>query len=126
MKLLGYDYTISYKSGKDNTVADTLFRKDEHIQLFSISRVQSQLLNVVKDTWDQDDNLHKLVQSIQAGKKLKSYYKYQAGILRRKGRMMVGNMAELRKDLISFYHDSPGGGHSGITTILQRLKQDFY
>ncbi|XP_070032984.1 uncharacterized protein [Nicotiana tomentosiformis] len=40
--------------------------------------------------------------------------------------MMVGNVSELRKDLISFYHDSPNGGHSDITSTLQRLKQEFY
>lgn len=37
MKLLGYDYTISYKKGKDNVVADALSRKQEPIHLFDIS-----------------------------------------------------------------------------------------
>lgn len=57
VKLLGYDYTISYKKGKYNIVIDALSRKQEPIQLFSISSVQSQLLEVVKDSWNQDVKL---------------------------------------------------------------------
>ncbi|XP_070057618.1 uncharacterized protein [Nicotiana tomentosiformis] len=49
VKLLGYDYTISYERGKDNIAADALSTKDEHVQLFSISRMQSQLLNAVRE-----------------------------------------------------------------------------
>lgn len=103
MKFLGYDYTIYYKKGKDNVVIVALSRKQEPIQLFSISGVQFQRLDAVKNSWNQDTKLQQLVQSIQAGKNPKSYYKYQAGILSMKGRMMVRNVSELKIKLISFY-----------------------
>jgi hypothetical protein len=37
-KLFGYDYEIIYKKGKDNVVADALFRKyEDEGSLFSLS-----------------------------------------------------------------------------------------
>lgn len=63
-KLLGYDYTISYKKGKGNIVADALSRKEEAIQLFSIFGISSDLLESVKLRWNQDPHLQNLIQNI--------------------------------------------------------------
>lgn len=40
--------------------------------------------------------------------------------------MMVGADQSLRKHLLTFYHDSSMGGHSGIIATYKRIKQDFY
>jgi len=80
----------------------------------------------VKSSWLQDPVLQKLITSIQTTGAPKPYYRYHAGILSRKGKMMVGSVAAIRKDLIALYHDSSSGGHSGMTATLQRLRQDFY
>lgn len=39
---------------------------------------------------------------------------------------MVGPDNSLRKKLIAYFHESSIGGHSGISAILHRLKQEFY
>lgn len=86
------------KKGKDNVVADALSRREEPIQLCSISGVQAQLLEDVKNSWLQDPVLQKLITSIQTTVVTKPYYSYHAMILSRKSKMMVGSVATVRKD----------------------------
>ncbi|XP_075103126.1 uncharacterized protein LOC142177943 [Nicotiana tabacum] len=92
----------------------------------NISGVNSDLLDTVKASWRQDPALQHIIQSIQDGHASKPYYRFHNGVLSRKNRLMVGADATIRNQLISFYHDSSIGGHSGITTTLKMLKQDFY
>ncbi|XP_075088549.1 uncharacterized protein LOC142170516 [Nicotiana tabacum] len=126
VKLLGYDYSIDYKKGKENVVADALSRREEGIQLYSISNVSSDILESVKASRTQDLTLQQLIKSIQEGKTTKPYYRFHNGILSRKNKLVIGTDQALRTKLLSYYHDSPIGGHSGITATLKRLKQDFY
>lgn len=126
VKLLGYDYSIQYKKGCENLAADALSRKRELVQLCSISGVQSTLIEEVKQSWSQDPHLQKLLQAIQASDPPKPYYQFKAGVLSRKGRIMVGSDIPLRHKLISYFHGSSVGGHLGISATLHRLKQEFY
>ncbi|KAI3756033.1 hypothetical protein L1987_55845 [Smallanthus sonchifolius] len=48
------------------------------------------------------------------------------GLLKRKGKLVVGNDDVLRLDIIHQCHDSYLGGHSGFHATLQRLKSMFY
>ena len=51
---------------------------------------------------------------------------YSTGILRKKGKIYVGSHGALRQQLISFFHDTPFGGHSGQLGTLKMLSQLFY
>ncbi|KAL0324566.1 UNVERIFIED_CONTAM: Retrovirus-related Pol polyprotein from transposon [Sesamum calycinum] len=53
-------------------------------------------------------------------------YSYEAGILRRKGRICVGSHGGIREKIIRSMHDSALGGHSGINGTYQRVKPLFY
>lgn len=57
-KLMGYDYEICYKQGRDNKVADALSRI-QGPELFSISLMQYQptLLDHIKQSWEEDERL---------------------------------------------------------------------
>lgn len=80
VKLMGYDYSISYKKGKENTVVDALSRRDEPAHLHSISGVVSELFKEVQHTWTTDSNLQKLISTLQTSTCSKPYYRYHAGM----------------------------------------------
>lgn len=61
-KLLGYDFTIVYKRGKENLVADALSRV---AKVYSLSVVTGQLLQKIKDSYIGDTRLSTLIQQLQ-------------------------------------------------------------
>jgi len=65
-KMLGYDYEIIYKKGKQNVVADALSRKDEDVEAFlcAISISQPDWMNEERDEWKNDKEVWELIQKI--------------------------------------------------------------
>jgi len=58
-EILGYDFEIIYKKGKQNVVADAISRKDEEVEAFLcvISIIQTNWIIEVRDEWKNDENV---------------------------------------------------------------------
>lgn len=65
-KLMGMDYVIHYKKGKDNIASDAPSRvgHGELLQL-SVSNVSTDLWQMIKQEWEVDDKLKRKIQEIQ-------------------------------------------------------------
>ena len=134
-KLMGYDFTIEYKQGRANLVADALSRKQEYQSeteatntLLTTTAVQIKpswveeiILSYAKDKEVQDIIAAILVQSDQY-----PHYSLRDGILRYQDRIVVGNTGDVRVRILHTIHATAIGGHSGIHTSYQRLKSIFY
>jgi hypothetical protein len=66
-KILGYDFEIVYKKGKQNVVADALSRKDEDVEAFlcAISIIQPDWIIEARDEWKNDEKVWTLIQRLQ-------------------------------------------------------------
>ncbi|GMI70195.1 hypothetical protein HRI_000688800 [Hibiscus trionum] len=128
VKMLGYDYEVIYKKGSTNVVADTLSKRPgvEEGQLLAISSVNSEVMTRVVSSWATDDRLKKIMEELQKGTSHYSKYLWDGKWLRRKGRVVVGNSEEPRRDLMLYFHYSPIGGHSGVEVTTRRLGSIFY
>lgn len=64
--ILGYDFEIIYKKGKQNFVANALSRKDEDVQeLFcAISIIQPDWINKARDEWKKDKEVWPLIRKL--------------------------------------------------------------
>ncbi|KAJ7942659.1 Ty3/gypsy retrotransposon protein [Quillaja saponaria] len=133
-KLMGMDYEIHYKKGKENIVADALSRVEHSKEVqeteaavcVAISTVNSDILQRVIDSWETDEFLRELVPKLQAGSIKDSKFTWQEGLLKKRGKLVVGKNPELRKDLLDLFHASSVGGHSGVQATLKRLQNVFY
>eukprot|EP00253_Pinus_taeda_P011542 PITA_11542 len=65
--MLGYDFEIIYKKGKQNVVADALSRKDEDVEalLCAISIIQPDWINEASEEWKNDEEVWTLIQKLQ-------------------------------------------------------------
>jgi len=65
-KMLGYDYEILYKKGKENVVVDALSRKyEEEGSIFSLSFIVSDWMNEVCNEWFTYPKIVNPIQQIQ-------------------------------------------------------------
>ena len=66
-KMLGYDFEIIYKKGKQNVIVDALSRNDEDVEeLFCvISIIQPDWINDARDEWKKDKEVWPLIQKLQ-------------------------------------------------------------
>lgn len=104
-KLLGFDYSIVYKCGKDNPAADALSRKgelqhsvDPIATIHALSCVTSSWLDEVKLSWTTDNHIQQLITELQSGQ-AHSGYALEHGILTYHGKLVVGG-SPVRKRLI--------------------------
>eukprot|EP00253_Pinus_taeda_P023121 PITA_23121 len=70
--MLGYDFEIIYKKGKQNVVANALSRKDEDVEalLCAISIIQTDWINEAREEWKNDEELWALIRKLQQYSKL--------------------------------------------------------
>ena len=125
-KLMGLQFTIEYKKGRENTIADVLSRKCTEGSVAAIYQIGSDLLQTVKDTYNEDNKIQKIIDKIQLLQQSYKQYEWQREVLKRKGRIVVGQQQEVRNKLLAYFHESVLGGHSEASHTYKRLNQIFY
>ena len=132
-KLLGLRYTILYRKGRENIIIDALSRKHHNSasitvvgELEAVTSILPAWYEEVHASFDKDPKLQSIILDKLMGNTGNTDYTYTEGVLRYKGRIMVGQEGELRARLIKSMHDSYVGGHAGIQNTFRRLKTNFY
>jgi hypothetical protein len=126
VKLLGYNYKVEYKKGKENKAADALSRVNHTNQLHSISVVVPVWIDHVSATYQEDSHCLDLLTKLSIDPQAIPNFTLQNGILRYKNRVLIGKSGTLRNSLLDTFHKSALGGHSGERATYQRLKLVFY
>ena len=131
VKLMGMDYEIQYRKGKENIVADALSRRGDleniaETSVHTITAIKPQWLTMVAESYNSDEMAKEVLLKLAMGADALPDYSYNQGILRFKGRVWIGADSELRQRLVSCFHDSSLGGHSGNLGTYQRIKSYLY
>lgn len=82
LKLMGYDFTIEYKKGSENSAADALSRRSEGVVL-AISMPTPHWVEPIQEEVKNDATLQTLLQNIQKGEAIGPWRIYNAHILQR-------------------------------------------
>lgn len=126
VKLMGYDFEITYKKGCDNVAADALSRlQSTSLSAMTLMSFQPVFLTRIQHSWVGDVDVQHTITALQQ-QQGPSSFSWDGTLLKRKGKLVVGNDAQLKHDIIAACHESPMGGHSGIHATHQRLKSMFY
>jgi hypothetical protein len=125
LKLLEFDFSIEYKKGKENRVADALSRN--FCKVLAISVVTPTWIQDITASYASDSHVRPLLEQLLISPPaVDSPYSVTAGVLRYKGQIVVGADTPLRQNLIQALHSSEVGGHLGMRATYQRVKKLFF
>ena len=124
-RLMGLQFKIVYKKGSENTAADSLSRVAHTLFSNAITVVQPVWLQEVLNSYATDMIAQQKLQTLAVGGPDDQGYEPCQGIIRHKNRIWIGENAALQTKLISAFHTSAVGGHSGTLPTYLKVKKLF-
>ena len=92
---------------KENVATDNLSRiSSSHLLTMHFSIIDTDLVEKVTVTWQQDPILQALIQSLQ-DENSHPKFTWQQNMLQKKGKLVVENDSSLQQHIIKLFHDSP-------------------
>jgi hypothetical protein len=92
VKLMGYNYTIEYKKGKDNKAADALSRKPNTESMRAISTVLPLWVNDVQTSYTGDSKCKELEEQLHIQADNVPHFSMTNGMIRYKGKLYIGSI----------------------------------
>jgi hypothetical protein len=124
-RLMGLRFKISYKKGVENLAADALSRVGHLMVIQQCSEVQPAWLQEVLNSYATDINAQRRLTELAITSPDEQGYALVQGVIRLHGRVWVGSNSAVQTKLITAFHSSAVGGHSGAHVTYQRLKKFF-
>jgi hypothetical protein len=113
-KLVGLQFKFTYKKGTENRVANALSRVGLHFTLNAISAVVPIWIQEVLNIYQNDAKATTLLQELALSSPNDKGYSLIDGVIRYKLKIWVGWNSMVQTKLISSFHASAMGDHSGI------------
>jgi hypothetical protein len=123
--LMGLQFKIVYRKGSDNHAADALSRVGHLMTIQSCIEIKPACLQEVINSYVMDPDAQQRLTELALASPDEHGYTLQQGIIHYHGRVWVGANSAIQTKLISAFHASAIGGHSGIKATYQRLKHLF-
>jgi hypothetical protein len=123
---LGLNYTVEFKQGRTNKVADALSRVTHSSEILAMSTVIPKWIEQVTTSYEQDNHCSELISKLTIDPQVVQHFTFSNGLLRYKGKLFIGGNGDLQQQLLHSFHNSALGGHSGERATYQRLKLNFH
>jgi hypothetical protein len=122
-KLLGFDFSVEYKPGAANTVADVLSRRDtEEGVLLALSAPRCDFIDRLRQAQLSDPSLVALRAEIDTDTR-QAPWSVVDDMVQFTGRLYILPASPLVQEIIEAVHEE---GHEGIQRMLHRLRHDFH
>ena len=123
-KLLGFDFSVEYKPGATNTVADALSRRDtsEEGSVLALSAPRFDFVDRLRHAQRQEPALVALRDELAAGTR-GAPWSLLDGMVAYADRLYIPPDSPLLLEVVAATHDD---GHEGVQRTLHRLRRDFY
>lgn len=112
-KLLGYDFDILYKPGKDNRVADALSRKNTVSDVSVLTVYGNLQWEALFAEMERNPETQQIKQKIRDGTSEVTGYTLEHDRLLYRNRLVLPRSSSWIPVLFREFHNTPVGGHSG-------------
>jgi hypothetical protein len=124
-RMMGLQFKILYKQGKENIAADALSRVGHMMAIQAVSSIQPAWIQEVLNSYTTDSNAQQLLQQLAISSPDQQGYHLQQGLIWHQGKIWIGHNSALQTKIIAACHSSALGGHSDIAVTYARLKNHF-
>jgi hypothetical protein len=124
-KLVGLQFSLQYKKGLENTVADALSRVGQFLHISAVSAVVPVWIQEVLNSYSVDPEAKQLLVELAVLSPNDKGYSLHDGLIRLKGKIWMGYNSVLQTKIIQAFHSSALGGHSSIHATTQRVQKHF-
>lgn len=123
-KLPGFDFSVEYRAGSANIVADALSRRDTDCNsaIMALSAPHFDFVNQLRLANASDPALIALHEEIHANQR-QAPWAILDGMVTYQGRLYIPPGAPLLHELLQAVH---GDGHEGVQRTLHRLRCDVH
>ncbi|WVZ83700.1 LOW QUALITY PROTEIN: hypothetical protein U9M48_030821 [Paspalum notatum var. saurae] len=127
IKLLGYNYTIEYKKGKENKAADALSRTPLHQSVLPITVITPTWIQEVQNSYITDERCQQLLTKLTVAPSSFPNYTLRNGLIRYKVKLFIGTAKDLKIQILSTLHASAPGRAFRIKLLVYwpGMKQDI-
>ena len=125
-RLMGLQFRVVYRKGKDNLAADALSRVGHLLAIQAVSQVQPRWLQEVVNSYVTNSQAQELLTQLAVHSPNEQGYSLEQGVIRCRTKIWVGSNSALQTKIIAALHSSAVGGHSGQQATYQRVKKLFY
>ena len=123
--MMGHNYELVFRKSSKNSVADAL-SKLPYASFNAITMYTNELLDRIKHSWLSDPRIVHLIHKAKNAGGQRSKYSWQTRLLKRKGKLVIGDDPILKIDLLRYFHSSPEGDHSGMDATSRRIGAVVY
>jgi hypothetical protein len=124
-RLMGLQFKITYRKGAENIAADSLSRVGHLMAIQACSKVQPVWIQEIVNSYVTDPDAQRRLTELAVASPDEHGYSLHQGLIRYQGRVWLGANSALQTKLISAFHASAIGGHSGVQATYQCLKRLF-
>lgn len=124
-RLMGLQFKVVYKQGKENIAADALSRMGHLLAIQVVSVPQPLWLQEVGNSYVTDLQAQQLLAQLAIQSPNEQGYALDKGIIIFQGKIWVGYNSALQTKIITDLHSTTIGGHSGSQATYQRVKGLF-
>lgn len=125
-RLMGLQFKVVYRKGKENIVADSLSRVGHLCSTTTVSHVQPVWLQELLNSYNTDLAAQDLLAKLALHSPDEAGFSLSQGIIRYNNKIWVANNSALQTKLINSFHSTAVGGHSGSKGTYHRISQLFY
>lgn len=119
-RLMGLQFKIVYKKGKDNLAANALSRLIHLHALQAVSMVKPDWVQEILNSYTTDTRAQQLLTELAVQSPNSACYSLQDGLIKYKSQLWVGHNTTLQTKLIATFHSSAIGVHSGTKCRISR------
>lgn len=125
-----FNFTIQYKPGKTNLVADALSRRHDHeplnSEVNSVSELgTSGLYKLIVRGQLNDETCQKVIKG-QLPSDSESDLMSREGVVFKNNRILVPPVSHIKAQILKVFHDSPIAGHAGTEKTTELIKRELY